>query len=109
MSRPADLVDALQKIRNEADAAKCLAAVERSGGDCVEWARAHGIDARSLNAWKVNIGRRGTKKTRLVELVPARPASRGQYALEVGGVRVEFDDGFAPETLQRVVQALRSC
>jgi prolyl-tRNA synthetase len=39
------------------------------------WARTHGIDARSLNAWRVNLGRsrsvtRAPSIPRLVELVP---------------------------------------
>lgn len=102
-----------RKIRDEADARKCLAGVERAGGDSVAWAREHGVDARSLNAWRVNLGRRGTKRRgpplSLVELVPPTQAATARYALEVGGVRVEFDDGFAPETLRRVVAALRPC
>jgi hypothetical protein len=96
-----------RKIRDEADARKCMAAIERAGVVGAEWAQAHGIDGRSLNAWKVNLGRRGSRRAQLVELVPA--SVRGRYALEVSGVRFEFDDNFAPETLQRVVQALRSC
>jgi hypothetical protein len=98
-----------RKIRDEADARKCMAAIERAGVDGAEWAQAHGIDGRSLNAWKVNLGRRGSRRAQLVELVPARVPPRGRYALEVSGVRFEFDDRFAPETLQRVVRALRSC
>jgi hypothetical protein len=100
-----------RRIRDEADARKCLAAVERARVDGAEWAHAHGVDARSLNAWKLNLGRRGTKRVRLVELVPAQAHAppRGRYALEVAGARLEFDDDFAAETLQRVVQALRSC
>ncbi len=35
-------------------------AAKLAGRSAGEWARAHGIDGRSLNAWKVNLARRGT-------------------------------------------------
>jgi hypothetical protein len=39
------------KIRDTNHARACLAAAESSSLTWVEWARAHAIDARSLNAW----------------------------------------------------------
>ena len=104
-----------RKVRNEADAVECLAAMRRAGCATVVWAREHGVDARSLNAWKVALERRVSKRRRLkaaplqlVELVSAvRPQAR--YAFDVGGVRVEVDDTFEAETLQRLVRTLRAC
>ena len=102
----------MRKIDDEDDARRCLAAVNEAGGDAVSWARANRVDARSLNAWKVNLERRSTRKPMLVELVPAptpRTSTAARYALVLGDVRVEFDDACSGETLGRVLQVLRAC
>jgi hypothetical protein len=118
-----------RKIGDEKEARECLSAIEAAGGDIRAWAREHGIDGRSLHAWRVNLARSGAKtrgprrKQRavcvatkgLVELVPAgfstavphlRPT---RYVLEIGGARVEFGDDFSEPTLRRVIGILRSC
>ena len=46
-----------RKIRDEADAKACLAAVRAAGGDRLRWAHAHPVDARSLNMWRVVLER----------------------------------------------------
>ena len=101
----------MRNIEDEADARRCLGAVKAGGGDLVQWARAHSVDARSLNAWRVNLGRR--RKPRLVELVPASvPRATARYVLVVGDARVEFDDACSAATLERVLhvlQAARGC
>jgi hypothetical protein len=100
----------MRKIEDEADARRCLAAVKASGGDGVAWANANGVDARSLNAWRVNLSRRDAQPPKLVELVPTTPCRPlARYAIAVGDLRVEFDDGFSGDTLFRVMQVLRSC
>ena len=114
-----------RKIEDEREAVRCLRAAERAGLSAGEWARAHGVDGRSLHAWQMNIARRDSpvqrRKARrkpdrtahaLVELVPAvAPAMQGagRYALVVGVVRVEFGDDASAATLLRVLEALRSC
>ena len=115
-----------RKIDDESEARRCLRAATLAGRSAGEWARAHGIDGRSLNAWKVNLARRGAtaaprrskpKAPRpahaLIELVPRdsidRLAGGGRYVLEVAGARVEFGDDCAVATLRRVLEALRSC
>ena len=115
-----------RKIDDEREALRCLRAAERKGVSAGEWARAHGVDGRSLHAWQMNIARRGTsapvrRKKRakvrqatraLVELVPAAmPVVQGpgRYTLVVGGARIEFGDDVAVTTLRRVLEALRSC
>lgn len=102
-----------RKIRDEADARSCLAAVRSAGGDRAEWARAQGVDARSLNAWRVALERRGSRRSpgspRLVELVPATASRGGRYVVDLGAVRIELDDSCSTETLQRLVRALRAC
>src|SRR5438477_13183320 len=83
-----------RKIEDEREAVRCLRAAERAGLSTGEWARANGIDGRSLRAWKMNIGRRGIparlqKRRRkpvparhaLIELVPAgTPGTQGMGA-----------------------------
>lgn len=106
-----------RRIFNEQDARRCLAAVKSSRADLGTWARAHGVDGRSLNLWRVNLSRRGTprpravKPVRLVELVPAVPHSvpRGPYVLRVGGVELEVGDQFDEQSLRRLVGLLKSC
>ena len=123
---------AKRKIEDEAEARRCLMAVEAEGGDIRRWAEAHGIDGRSLHAWRVNFARwgqgdraphrrrsrpvRAGTSTALVELVPAShdrrmSSSLGtcRYVLEVNGGRVEFGDDFSEPTLRRVVGILRTC
>lgn len=106
----------MRKIHDEQDARRCLKAAESSSLSVTAWSRAHGVDARSLNAWRVNLARRepsssaSPTKARLVELVPTRstePSAR--YLVRVGDLAIELDDSFEEATLVRVVRALRSC
>ena len=106
-----------RRIFNEQDARRCLAAVKASRNDLAAWARAHGIDGRSLNVWRVNLGRRGVPRPRaavsskLVELVPSTPVSdhRASYVLRVGGVELEVGGNFDEQSLRRLVGLLKSC
>lgn len=106
----------MRKIESESEARRCLASVASSGMSLKEWARAHGIDGRSLHAWKMNLERGSgmptsarTASMQLVELVPAPSSSSSRYVLHVGPVSVEFGDDFEPDTLRRVIEVLRSC
>lgn len=115
-----------RKIEDESEAQRYLLAARRSGLSAGEWARAHGVDGRSLHAWQMNLERRaeGPRPRRrkptptrtahaLVELVPATPsiapAGRARYLLEVAGARIEFGDDVSVATLRRVLEAVRSC
>lgn len=118
----------LKKIEDELEARVCLAAVVAAGGDVGAWSRAHGFDGRSLNAWRSNLARRGsrirgrrhtsggnraatgTDRSGLVELVPRSSApTRPAFVVRVGEATVEFTDEFHPETFRRVMAVLRSC
>jgi hypothetical protein len=117
-----------RRIQEELEARRCLLAVAASGRPLAEWARENGIDGRSLNAWRVNLGRREANAAKaqpakapvrhprsgLVELVASSrptmaPRGAGHYVLEVDGARVEFGDDFQEETLRRIVTVLRAC
>jgi hypothetical protein len=103
-------------IFDEQDARRCLAAAKAARGSGADWARAHGIDGRSLNAWRVNLSRRGVPRARalaprLVELVPATPpvSSAARYVLHVGGVELAVGDDFNEVGLRRLIALLKSC
>jgi hypothetical protein len=107
-----------RRIFNEQDARRCLAAAESSRGGAAGWARAQGVDGRSLNAWRMNLARRGMARPgavppRLVELVAvgATPltVARAPYVLRVGGVELEVGVGFDEQSLRRLVGLLKSC
>lgn len=116
-----------RKIEDEREALRCVRAMERAGLSAGEWGRAHGIDGRSLRAWRMNIERRdvpvrrrqrrlktGPTRHGLVEFVPAPPlaiqgVASARYVLEVGGARLEFGDDVSVATLRRVLEALRPC
>jgi len=103
-----------RKIEDEREAVQCLRAAEREGMSAGAWARAHGVDGRSLHAWQMNSARRGTtapvrrRKTlpkasstahALVGLVPAVSSAvpgAGRYAVAVGSARVATLTRFRP-------------
>lgn len=105
-----------RKITDERDARACLKAAKAAGLTAGEWAREHGVDGRSLNAWRINIGERAKStaavaKPQLIELVPTsrRSEADARYVVRVGDAEIVLTDGFREETLVRLVRALRSC
>jgi transposase-like protein len=102
----------LRKLVDVQDARDCLEAAASSGMTRAEWARAHGIDARSLNAWRVNLERdRSTRVApRLVELVPFEQRPRpSRYVVRVGDIGIEVDDDFDGDVLRRLIAVAGSC
>jgi hypothetical protein len=104
-----------RKIEDERDARACLKATKAAGVSVKDWARAHGVDARSLHMWQVNLARwreapPKPAELRLVELVPTDAARRSaSYLVRVAGAEIEVDGDFHAETLVRLVRALRAC
>ena len=106
-----------RKVFNEQDARRCLAAMKSSRVDLGTWARAHGVDGRSLNLWRANLERRGAGRARpaaprLVEVVVARAADqrpRAPFVLRIGGVELEVRDSFDEGALRRLIGLLKSC
>lgn len=101
-----------RKIESEREARRCLKSASAAGLTAGAWAREHGIDRRSLNAWRINLSRSTVEheSLRLVELVPAA-VERGEsrYVVRVGELAIEVDADFDDATLVRLVRALRSC
>ena len=82
----------LRKVHDEREARALLAKVKIAGGSIGAWARAHGIDGRSLHAWSRNLARRGRAvrprrvadpALRMVEIVASSASSPvgGRYVL----------------------------
>ncbi len=104
---------ARRKIEDEAEARLCIEAQSRSGLSAVAWARREGLDGRSLNAWRVNLARRGAVSPaapapRLVELVAiGQPAAT--YSVRCGRFVVEVGERFDEDTLLRLLHVVAAC
>jgi transposase-like protein len=101
----------VRKVRDAEEAAALLDAVEASGMARADWARRHGIDARSLNAWRLNLGRRepAAQPLRLVELVRSSTTRAAPMVLRCGPFSMELAQGVDDDLLQRVLRAMASC
>ena len=105
-----------RKIRDAEDARACLAAAAASGLSRIAWARSQQIDGRSLNAWGLNLtrrgqrGRQGQRQVQLVELVAGPPtAERASYVIRRGELSVEVDEQFDSATLRRLLDVIAQC
>lgn len=100
-----------RKIWDAEDARQCLAAVSSSGLPRAVWAREHGVDARSLNAWRLSLARSGQgEPRRLVELVPAIAAPpTAVYRVRCGLFEVETTGEFDDATLGRLLRVVAAC
>lgn len=96
-----------RKIRDEADAQSCLNAAAESKLYRVDWARSNGVDARSLNAWRVALERRAARAipagggTRFVELVAGAPIQG--LTLRIGRAEIDVPANFDAGVLQRLL------
>lgn len=101
-------------IRDAEDARRCLAAAEESGLGRAAWAQANGVNARSLNAWRLNLERAEGKEPalRLVELVaaaPSAPPPAVEYRVRCGPFTVEVDEAFDDHALGRLLRVVAGC
>jgi transposase-like protein len=105
------LMRVARKVRDAEEAAALLDAVEASGMTRAAWARRHGIDARSLNAWRLNLGRQepATQPLRLVELVSSSTTTAAPMVLRCGPFSMELAQGVDDDLLLRVLRAMASC
>ena len=104
-----------RKIRDKEEARRSLTAAASSGLGRAAWAREHGIDGRSLNAWRLNLERprrssMSSSSLRLVELVPSRPAAESAtYRVVCGPFIVEVGERFDDEVLGRLLAVVAGC
>jgi transposase-like protein len=107
------LMRVARKVRDAEEAAALLDAAEASGMARADWARRHGIDARSLNAWRLNLGRRQPQfepaALRLVEVVRTHAANAAPLLVRCGPFSMEIGEGTDEELLRRVLGAMASC
>ena len=103
-----------RKIEDEREARACLKAAK--GDNLGRWARAHGIDGRSLNAWRINLEARAKSTSRRAPRTKAARASLvefvvptvARYVVRVEGAKLEVGDDFNAGTVARLVRVLRS-
>ena len=98
-----------RKIQDAAEARSFLSRASSSGLERAVWAREHGIDGRSLQAWHLNLTRQGMTRPRFIELVPPAPVEPACYVVRVGDHTVEVDDRFDDATLLRLLSVVASC
>jgi len=101
-----------RKIRDAQDARECLAAAEKSGLGRATWARTNGVNARSLNVWRLNLERAEATEPalRVVELVPAsRRPQPAAYRVCCGPFTVEVDQTFDDQILGRLLRVVAGC
>lgn len=106
-----------RKVCNEGDARSCLARAACSGQSRADWARQNGVDARSLNMWRLNLERADgarvpATRPRVVELVAAPvsdPSPPARYVVRVGDLGVEVDEHFDADVLRRLISVVSSC
>lgn len=100
-----------RKVRDRDEAKACLAAV----ATLARWARANGIDGRSLNLWCVNLDRAVRRpqttppELRLVQLITEPAAPPSAYRIHAGPFVVEVGDGFDDDVLRRLLRVVVSC
>ena len=98
-----------RKIRDRADAEACLAGAASSGLARAVWARNNGMDARSLNAWRLTLDREPHRGVRLVELVASTRVDPTRYVVRVGALGIEVDERFDDDVLRRLIAVAASC
>jgi transposase-like protein len=99
-----------RKVRDAEEAAVLLAEAERCGRSRAEFARSLGIDARSLNMWRVCLARRrAPAELRLVELVPAESSTRAGIVVRCGPFAVEVPGDVDDHLLRRVLASVAAC
>jgi transposase-like protein len=90
---------------NEGDARRVLKLLDASGNSVGEFAARHGLDAQRLFRWRAQLAGAGSANGPVfVEIKPTSGAAV-EVALRSGHV-VRVPDGFAEETLRRVVAVL---
>ena len=97
-----------RKIRNEEEARNALEALAMSGLSRTAFARANGLDGRSLHCWERNLGRRGGS-VRFVELIGEPMEVDRVYRLVIGDVTIEVTDDFDEDSLVRLVRVAQRC
>lgn len=95
-----------RKIKNRRDAESCLTAAAVGSQTPTEWARANGVDGRSLRCWRMAIeGNRTPAPVRLLELVVA-PSAAASYTVRCGAFEVDAPQDFDDAVLGRLLRVV---
>jgi hypothetical protein len=107
------VADTRRKVRSRGEAEELLDELEESGLALRAFCSERGLDGRSLQCWRLNLGRKpsasvtvGPPSLRLVEF--ALPSARASYRVLVGEHAVEVDDAFREDTLARLLDVLEA-
>ena len=97
-----------RKVRSGEEASRHLAAARASGKPRAAWAVEHGLDARSLNAWRLILERRqrAAPAPGWVELVAARVEPPPAYRIRCGVFEIEAAGEFDDERLGRLLRVM---
>jgi transposase-like protein len=87
------------------EARAILKRLEGSGLSVREFAARHGVDAHRLYRWRAQLGSAGVAPAPAFVEIKAAASAAIEVALRSGHV-IRVPDGFAEETLRRVVAAL---
>ena len=105
-----------RKVPNAETAQTWLDAAQRSGLTRAQWCAEAGVDARSLQCWRIALTRRAARPVpRFVELVPRPEASSTPgpcppvLRVLIGDVVVEVASGFDADALAEVLRVVRAC
>ena len=98
-----------RKVSSAAEARECLAEVAASGLARAEWARRNGVDARSLNAWRLNLEPSSARREPTFVELTTLPAPVSRYLVRVGDLAVEVDEHFDDQVLRRLLRVVASC
>ena len=102
-----------RKVRSRGEAEVLLDELEASGLALRAFCSERGLDGRSLQCWRLNLGRKPSRaraatspSLRLVEF--ALPSARASYRVLVGEHAVEVDDAFREDTIARLLDVLET-
>ena len=102
-----------RKVRSRGEAETLLDELDASGLALRAFCSERGLDGRSLQCWRLNLGRKPSQgrvvaspSLRLVEL--ALPRAQASYRVLVGEHTVEVDDAFREDTLARLLDVLET-
>lgn len=105
-----------RKVPDAETARTWLDAARRSGLPRVDWCAAAGVDARSLQCWRLALDRRATRSASPFvewvarpEAVEAGPPAHPPLRVHVGEAIVDVPPGFHAESLAAAIRVLRSC
>ena len=105
-----------RKVPNAETAQLWLEAARRSGLTRVEWCAQAGVDARSLQAWRVTLERRAARPPlQFVEVVAradarvAPPPAPPPLRVQLLDVVIEVKAGFNTHALAEVLRVVRAC